>query len=65
MENEFGGSSWIGADLYAKRVVMQYAVIPAAKPDWVLETGVANGVSSAYLLLAMERNEKGAYIRLT
>lgn len=39
---------------------MQYAVIRAAKPDCVLETGVANDVSSAYLLLAMERNEKGA-----
>ena len=58
--NEFGGIASIGADLYAKRVVMQYAVIRAAKPDCVLETGVANGVSSAYLLLAMERNQKGA-----
>jgi len=60
VETEFGGSSSIGADLYAKRVVMQYAVIRAAKPNCVLETGVANGVSSAYLLLAMERNQKGA-----
>ena len=49
----------MGADLYAKRVVMQYAVIRAVKPDCVLETGVANGVSSAYLLLALERNRKG------
>jgi len=57
---EFGEGSSIGADLYAKRVVMQYAVMRAMKPDCVLETGVANGVSSAYILLAMERNQKGA-----
>ena len=57
---EFGENSSIGADLYAKRVVMQYAVMRAVKPACVLETGVANGVSSAYLLLAMERNQKGA-----
>ncbi|HEX4001820.1 MAG TPA: class I SAM-dependent methyltransferase [Candidatus Acidoferrales bacterium] len=57
---EFGEASSIGADLYAKRVVMQYAVMRAVKPDCVLETGVANGVSSAYLLLAMERNRKGS-----
>jgi predicted O-methyltransferase YrrM len=60
VENEFSGNSSIGADLYAKRVVMQYAIARALKPACVLETGVANGVSSAYLLLAMERNQKGA-----
>jgi predicted O-methyltransferase YrrM len=60
VEREFGGTSSIGADLYAKRVLMQYAIIRAVKPECVLETGIANGVSSAYLLLAMERNQKGA-----
>jgi hypothetical protein len=60
VENELGGSSPTGADLYAKRVVMQYAVVRAIKPDCVLETGVANGVYYSYLLLAMERNQKGA-----
>ncbi|MGB8522233.1 MAG: class I SAM-dependent methyltransferase [Candidatus Acidiferrales bacterium] len=60
VERQFDGTSSIGADLYAKRVLVQYAVIRAAKPDCVLETGIANGVSSAYLLLAMERNQKGA-----
>jgi predicted O-methyltransferase YrrM len=60
VEREFGRASSIGADLYAKRVLMQYAVIRAVKPECVLETGIANGVSSAYFLLAMERNQKGA-----
>jgi predicted O-methyltransferase YrrM len=59
-ETEFDNVESIGADLYAKRVLLQYAIIRAFKPDCVLETGVANGVSSAYLLLAIERNQKGA-----
>jgi predicted O-methyltransferase YrrM len=29
------------------------------KPDIVLETGVANGVSSAYILKALDENQKG------
>jgi predicted O-methyltransferase YrrM len=48
-----------GAELYAKRVVIQYAVVRAQKPNVVVETGVANGVSSAYLLLALHLNQKG------
>jgi predicted O-methyltransferase YrrM len=60
VQRRFAGTSSIGADLYAKRVLMQYAIIRALKPDRVLETGIANGVSSAYLLLAMERNQKGS-----
>jgi predicted O-methyltransferase YrrM len=58
-ETQFDPAQSIGADLYAKRVLLQYAIIRAFKPDRVLETGVANGVSSAYVLLAMERNQKG------
>jgi predicted O-methyltransferase YrrM len=58
-EEQLGGTSSIGADLYAKRVLLQYAVIRALKPGCVLETGIANGVSSAYLLLAMEHNQEG------
>lgn len=59
VEREFGGMQNIGADLYAKRVLLQYAIVRALKPDCIVETGVANGVSSAYLLLAIERNQKG------
>ncbi|HEY2119903.1 MAG TPA: class I SAM-dependent methyltransferase, partial [Candidatus Acidoferrum sp.] len=47
------------ADLYAKKVLLQYAAVRAARPRIVVETGVANGVSSAYLLLALEANSSG------
>jgi predicted O-methyltransferase YrrM len=47
------------ADLWAKKVLIQYAAVRALRPETVVETGVASGVSSAYLLLALERNGKG------
>jgi predicted O-methyltransferase YrrM len=50
---------WYSADLWAKKVLVQYAVVRALQPDTVVETGVASGVSSAYLLLALQRNQKG------
>ncbi|HEY42268.1 MAG TPA: class I SAM-dependent methyltransferase [Dehalococcoidia bacterium] len=36
-----------------------YAITRFSKPEVVLETGVASGISSAYILLAMENNNKG------
>jgi len=59
-EKQLGSADSVGASLYAKRVLLQYAIVRAFKPDTMLETGIANGVSSAYLLLAMERNRKGS-----
>src|SRR5262249_38966522 len=53
------GSEGYGADLYAKKVLVQYAAIRAFRPEVVVETGVANGVSSSYLLLALEKNGAG------
>ena len=47
------------ADLYAKKVLVQYAAIRAFEPDVVVETGVANGVSSVYLLSALQANDRG------
>jgi len=47
------------ADLYAKKVLLQYAAVRAFQPEVVVETGVANGVSSAYLLLALLKNNRG------
>jgi hypothetical protein len=47
------------ADLYAKKILAQYAAIRALKPKTVIETGVANGVSSSYLLLALWKNAFG------
>jgi len=58
-QKQLDGVAAIGADLYAKRVLLQYAIVRAFRPSIVLETGIANGVSSAYLLLAMERNQTG------
>jgi len=37
-----------------------YALVRAARPAIVVETGVCNGLSSAYLLKAMEKNGHGA-----
>ncbi|HTR47742.1 MAG TPA: class I SAM-dependent methyltransferase [Verrucomicrobiae bacterium] len=58
-EKELQGTEAIGAALYAKRVLLQYAIVRAFKPDLILETGIANGVSSAYVLLALDHNQKG------
>jgi methyltransferase family protein len=47
------------ADLFAKKILNQYAAVRAFAPDCIVETGVANGVSSAYLLLALQKNKRG------
>jgi predicted O-methyltransferase YrrM len=60
IEEQLEGKREIGASLYAKRVLLQYAIVRAFRPERIVETGIANGVSSAYLLLAMERNQKGS-----
>ena len=44
------------ADIYAKKVLIQYAIVRALRPETILETGVANGVSSALMLLALHKN---------
>ena len=48
------------ADLYAKKILVQYAVVRAFQPKIIVETGVANGVSSAYILLALHTNGRGS-----
>jgi predicted O-methyltransferase YrrM len=45
--------------LYAKKVLIQFAVARALRPDVIVETGVGNGISSMYLLLACRLNGKG------
>ena len=47
-----------GNDLFAKKVLLQYALVRALAPDIIVETGVANGSSSIYLLLACHQNRK-------
>src|SRR5688500_12760767 len=36
-----------------------YVIVRAAKPKVVVETGVASGISSAHILLALAANESG------
>jgi predicted O-methyltransferase YrrM len=47
------------ADLYTKKILLQYAAVRTIWPKIAVETGVANGVSSAYLLLALQANGRG------
>lgn len=48
-----------GAALWAKKVLLQYAIVRLLRPEIVVETGVANGVSSTYILYGLEKNRKG------
>jgi predicted O-methyltransferase YrrM len=47
------------AEIHAKKVLLQYAIVRGLRPRVVVETGVANGVSSLYLLEALHRNGSG------
>jgi predicted O-methyltransferase YrrM len=58
-EKTFSTLSIESADLYAKKVLIQYAIVRAMRPETIVETGVANGVSSAHLLLALHKNSQG------
>ena len=53
-----GGGSVMAGDSLLGRLV--YDVARAARPDIIIETGVATGVTSAYLLAAQEDNGRGA-----
>jgi predicted O-methyltransferase YrrM len=58
-EHIFGEAKITSADFYAKKVVLQYALVRSVKPEMILETGVASGVSTAYILLALKENGRG------
>ncbi len=58
-ENQFRMLAVDSADLFAKKILNQYAAVRALKPNCVVETGIANGVSSSYLLLALQKNGRG------
>jgi predicted O-methyltransferase YrrM len=55
----FRSHNMLSADLYAKKVLNQYAIVRALRPKCIIETGIASGVSSVYLLLAMRKNGQG------
>ena len=48
-EQKFCELAISSADLYAKKVLFPYAAVRILKPECVVETGIANGVSSAYI----------------
>ena len=52
-------SSWWEYGLSPTLGAMLYAVCRIQKPDVVVETGVASGVSSSHILGALEKNEHG------
>lgn len=58
-EHIFDQAKITSADFYAKKVVLQYALVRAMNPKVILETGVASGVSTAYILLALRANGRG------
>jgi predicted O-methyltransferase YrrM len=53
-----GAGHSLGAIGYTEGVYL-YAVLRTARPDVVVETGVANGFSTAFSLLALQANETG------
>jgi hypothetical protein len=58
-QEHFRALSAESADLFAKKILNRYAAVRAVAPDTIVKTGVANGASSAYLLLALQKNGKG------
>jgi hypothetical protein len=58
-EKHFSSLSIQSADLFAKKILNQYAAVRALAPDCIVETGIANGVSSSYLLIALHKNKRG------
>lgn len=56
----FRGLEIQSVDLYAMKALLQYVDIRAFQPETVVETSVANRVSSAYILLALQKNGRGA-----
>lgn len=58
-ERQFRSASIESANLFAKKILNQYAAVRALGPEYIIETGIANGVSSSYLLLALQKNGRG------
>jgi predicted O-methyltransferase YrrM len=58
-KEQFRSLSIASADLFAKKILNQYAAVRALAPGCIVETGVANGVSASYLLLALQKNGHG------
>lgn len=53
-KREYGGGG-----ITENEGIIFYVIVRILKPNVVLETGVANGISSSYILYALERNKSG------
>ena len=58
-KGNFGGGRYSGVSIGTTLGVVLYAVCRIRNPGIVVETGVASGVSSSYILCALENNEHG------
>ena len=45
--------------------ILLFGLVREFKPKTLIETGVCNGVSTAVILAALERNDGGAFTQLT
>src|ERR1700747_712585 len=64
-EAKFRTTKFESADICAKKVLIQYALVRAAGPNLAVKTGTAHGVSSAYVLLGLQKKTgMGSSIRL-
>jgi len=61
-EKKYKGRSIKGLSRNVARIL--YVLIRSKKPEIVLETGVASGISSSYILLALNKNRKGQLISI-
>ena len=48
-----------GANIGGKKSILQYIITRCIRPLTVVETGVANGISSCYILYALHKNNRG------
>lgn len=54
-----GQTKGIGGSMDVEQCLLLYALVRALRPEIVIETGVANGVSSSFILKALDRNDRG------
>src|SRR5205085_9625877 len=53
------GNPYTPGAMLSRQAGILYALIRARRPSVIIETGVCNGVSSAVILTALERNQHG------
>ena len=59
-QNNYGGRGFSGWSIGTALGTILYTLCRKVRPDTVIETGVASGVSSSYILCGLEENKHGA-----